>query len=453
MDSRTDYALSQTSPALARKQLHLLMTQPELNSSNQTDVDISGQDEEIKEVATQLSLIRKRHDEAKETNAKKKAHLAHIKREIEGLDSFKNLTETDSLSVQHRIDQLSLVLDSVKLKHEEELQQKRVYEQMLDRMRADKLCLDTKAHQVNGHLRSARHAMETEKEKSRKMKETKFQSKMLLSEFKEITEFERRKRDERLMLMERNLKMRQDQAVRREERKQRQGEIAEAAASEDKDASEIRCKDTLMLHRLWYRMLKYKLDLEKEGSAEIERAFQQIKMVTGLNDINEITQSFVNREQTYQGLLASVAESEAKLDELKAESLVARDKLKELQLAEMGSRGLHSDVQELEQKIAVVSKENASAKEKLQNGVLIYDSVLGWTKKIMKKLELDPDELEVLGGMRVQESTYRLADLFAKILGSTEVLCSHLAENIEDTRQEMEQLAAKRTDTLVVRVS
>mmetsp|Transcript_7576 Transcript_7576/g.14174 ORF Transcript_7576/g.14174 Transcript_7576/m.14174 type:complete len:333 (-) Transcript_7576:2494-3492(-) len=275
----------------------------------------------------------------------------------------------------------------------------------------------------------------------------------MISEFKEITEFERRKRDEKLTQMEKNLKMRQDQALRREERKQRQAEIAEAAASEDKDASEIRCKDTLMLHRLWYRMLKYKLDIERESSAEIERAFQQIKMVTGLNDINEITQSFINRDQTYQGLLTSVSESEAKLDELKAESIAARDKLKELQLAEMGSRGLQGDVLELDQKITAVSKENNLAKEKLQNAVLIYDSVLGWTKKIMKKLDLDPEELQVMGGMRVEESDYRLADLFSKILTKTELLCTQLAANIDSTRHEMEQLASKQTDQLVEEIS
>jgi hypothetical protein len=428
-----------------------MMTQPEPSvSSNGLEDQVGLEGEEVREVASQLGLIRKRHDEAKESNIKKKALLERIKSEIESLESFKETTETESLSVQHKFEQLTMTLESIKVKYDEELLQRRMYEQMLDRMKATKVALDVKANKVISHLKSARKVMETEKEKARRMKESKYQSQILLSEFKEVTDFEQRKRDERVAQLEKNLKMRQEAALRREERKVRQAEIAEAAASEQNEAVEVRCKDTLLLHRLWYRNLQYKLDSERDNSAEIVRAFQQIKMVTGLNDVREITDGFVNREQKYQMLLDAVAESELKLDELRLESLAARDRLKDLQLAEMGSRGLQSDVMTLEHKIGVVSKESLGVKERLQKSALVYDSVLGWTKKIMRKLELNPEELEVLGGMRINESPYRLYDLFAKILSKTKELSGTLATEISHTRQEMEVLAGKHTDQIVV---
>jgi hypothetical protein len=420
-------------------------------SSNGQEVQVSLEGEEVREVASQLALIRKRHDEAKESNIKKKALLERIKSDIESLESFKETTETESLSVQHKFEQLSMTLESVKVKYNDELQQKKMYQQMLDRMKATKVASELKANKVISHLNSARKVMETEKEKARQMKESKYQSQMLLSEFKEVTAFEQRKRDECIIQLEKNLKLRQQAALRREERKVRQAEIAEAAASEENDAEEVRCKDTLLLHRLWYRTLQYKLDYERHSSAEIVRAFQQIKMVTGLNDVKEITDGFVNRDQKYQALLDAVAESELTLDELKLENIAVRDRLKDLQLAEMGSRGLQSEAMALEHKIGVVSKESLGVKERLQKSALLYDSVLGWTKKITRKLELNSEELEVLGGMRINESRYHLFDLFTKIVSRTKELSGTLATEISHTRQEMEKLAGKHTDQLVVR--
>jgi hypothetical protein len=63
MDSRLEHSISLTSPTLARNQLHLMVTQPEPSvSSNGVQVGLEG--EEIREVASQLGLIRKRPDAA-----------------------------------------------------------------------------------------------------------------------------------------------------------------------------------------------------------------------------------------------------------------------------------------------------------------------------------------------------------------------------------------------------
>lgn len=453
MDIRLESSLSFTSPVLARKQLRLMMTQPEHSLSVQSpDQDMLNSNEEIREVSTQLSLIRKRHDEARKETALKKAEIEQMKLEIKNFDEQKQFTEADSFAVQHRIDQLTLVLDSVKLKHEEEIQQQKIYDHMLDRMKTDSLFMEIESNEAVTKMKGAKRTLQSEAEKARRIKEEKFQSKQLLSEFKEFLNFQKRKRDQHLQQLEKNVRMRQAVARRREEARHRQAEIAEEAAAEGENVSELQARDSLALHRLFYRLMKYKLDLEKEGSAEMERAYKEIRLATGLNDIVEMTNGFLNRQKTYQNLLTNVAESESKLDEILAKNAVTRQTLKNFQLSDQGgARDIHTDMQDLERKIAAAAKDKAASNDQLQNSALVYDSVLEWTKKIMRKLDLNPDDFEICGGLHIDESTHRLSDLFTSLLSRTEEICDTLVTKLDSTKEEIEHFAAKETDQLVVR--
>ena len=57
-----------------------------------------------------------------------------------------------------------------------------------------------------------------------------------------------------------------------------------------------------------------------DASAEIDAAFQEIKIATGVNDVQELVHKFLTREQTYSELLVAVADSESRIDNLKKEN-------------------------------------------------------------------------------------------------------------------------------------
>jgi hypothetical protein len=448
METRLESSFSFTTPALARKHLKHIMTTPGPNP--QTDSPDIYHHDETKEVSVQLKAIRRRHDEVREENALKQAEVDQTKLEIMSLEGFKQSNDADSLSVQHRIDQLTLVLESVKQQHEDEIQQHKVYLHMLDRMKTDKLSLQLQANQTASMLKEARRTLETEQIRARRFKEDKFQSKQLLNEFKDFQNFQKQKQLEHVVMLEKNLRMREEAARRREAARLRQVEIAEEASAEGENASELRAKDTLSMHRLFYRLMKYKLDLEKEGSAEMERAYDKMRLMTGLKDIQEMARRFLNRDTTYNRLLEQVAEAEAKLDALTTTSAIAREQLRTLQLTDEDGRVLHRDMTEVEGKIGAVSRDSHTVNDRLQSSVLVYDSVLNWTKKIMRKLKLDPEELPVYEGDRVNESPYRLADLFRKLVERTQEICEGLEEHMDVTQRDMESLAAKQTDQLMV---
>lgn len=71
------------------------------------------------------------------------------------------------------------------------------------------------------------------------------------------------------------------------------------------------------MQKVWSQFYKKKMDREMKSHRETEDAYQQIKACAGNDDVKEIVNKFMSREQTYQSLLSSVKQSEDKYDILK----------------------------------------------------------------------------------------------------------------------------------------
>ena len=82
-------------------------------------------------------------------------------------------------------------------------------------------------------------------------------------------------------------------------RVQRQQEIAEMAANENKDQNEIKMQEQFLVQRLFSAFLKKKMEKEMNKHYYVEDAFQKIRTATGFSDVNEIVHRFLTREVTY----------------------------------------------------------------------------------------------------------------------------------------------------------
>ncbi len=80
--------------------------------------------------------------------------------------------------------------------------------------------------------------------------------------------------------LHKSIKNKEDAVQRRLERIKRQHEIAEAAANENKDSSEIQMRGALLINKLWNGFLKRKMEREMAKAIDIEDAFQRIKAAT-----------------------------------------------------------------------------------------------------------------------------------------------------------------------------
>lgn len=80
------------------------------------------------------------------------------------------------------------------------------------------------------------------------------------------------------------------------DRVQRQSEIAEAAANENKDQNEVKLRENFMVQKMWSQYYKMKMNKEMNRSHVIEDAFQRIRSQTAITDVQEIVHKFQTRE-------------------------------------------------------------------------------------------------------------------------------------------------------------
>ena len=177
------------------------------------------------------------------------------------------------------------------------------------------------------------------------------------------------------MTLQKSIRNKEDSVQRRMDRVKRQAEIAEAAANENKDSSEIKMRECLYVQKLWNAFMRKKMDREMRESQGIDEAFKKIKTNTGITDVQEMVHKFLSREQTYSELLEAVAESERKIDHLKVENETCRARLHELEIANEGDEAAPVDenVSALNDELAVVEKEAHMVSEKYQNIGIVND--------------------------------------------------------------------------------
>ena len=341
------------------------------------EIDIKDKDEEAKEIAGYLSMIRKRHDKIKEENLKKKAILERLKKGYEKSTEMAKTSEETNESIEVRIEKVKDLLENTRKQHKEEMKDYKSYIHILDRMKEDKISMELQANSIQISLKSTKHVLGSETRKSQRIREAHYHSKMILQNLKKTFSQRRRKKDEYLNNLERELKFREDVAERREDRQKRQIEIAEAAANDDKDSPEVKLREALLLFKLWYNFLNKKLSCEMQNAVDVEKAFSKIKAATGLMDVNEIVEKFLTREQNYLVLINAVNEAESKLKFLRVENNSAKEMLNALQFEE--SRGRPESPQkavEIEKKLSRGHKNYFDIKEKLKNSIKTYDQIL-----------------------------------------------------------------------------
>ena len=443
----SEYSRKSLSPLVKSKKSRLLLN--DIDKSLGDEDNILDQSSETKEVASQLSLIRKKHDKTKESNDRKRLYCEKLKKELEKASSAASLTEMDSKTLQQKIEQMQNILETNRQKHEEEVLCKKSYLYMLDRMKKEKIAMELKANSLQSSLKSTKHVLDSETDKFRKVRESQYHSRVMLQEIKESLAFDQKRQNSRLLQLEKNIKQRQEFALRRDERQKRQLEISEAAANEDKDSEELKLRESLLVNRLWYIILSKKHEAEIKKASEIEKAFQKIRIATGLSEIDDVVERFLTREQNYSTLLIAVNESENKLEKLKLQNAEAREQLKDHEFEEGSTaRKIYAEIDEMEQKLCECYKEYAEAKEKMQRNISTYDNILNWCEKIFHNLEIK-NTLDVSSGIRISESKNSLEEMLELIYNKLDEIMTPLENSKDETQAAINTFAKKKTQEIV----
>jgi len=133
--------------------------------------------------------------------------------------------------------------------------------------------------------------------------------------------------------------------------------------------------------------MRQKMAREMQASAGIDEAFKKIKTFTGVTDVQELVHKFLTKEQTYSELLVAVADSEARIDKLKAENEHLRVRLHELKIGAEASTDENQTIINLEKELERYEKEAALKQEKYYNVKIISDIITGWAWRVVTKID------------------------------------------------------------------
>lgn len=435
-------------PGLSRRQ----DSKPNSQSFDDQQIDVNDKDDETQEIAAYLNLIRKRHDKIKQENIKKKIILERLKKDYEKALFMTQDSEENSSSIESKIQTTKESLEITKKQHKQEISDYKSCLHILDRMKKDKIAMEIRANTIQSSLKSTRLVLNSEVKKSQQSKEANFQSKMILMDIRKTYSQSKRKKDDYVINLERELKSREDVAARREDRQKRQMEIAEAAANDDKDSPEVKLREQLLLYKMWLNFLSKKLTGEMKQAIDVERAFSKIKSATGLSDVNDIVEKFLTREQSYFMLLKAVNDAEKKLKNLTKENRTAKEMLMFLQFEDPKEKESLKMLKVLEGKVVAGFKSYVNFKEKFASSIKMYDQLLSWSQKIMVVMGI-PNNFDLHSGSKANEAKNNLPDVFNVIHITLSQFVEIVKANSDEVRKISKTLSKMKTNQVIEKMS
>lgn len=154
--------------------------------------------EEIREVSTQLSQIKKKHDDTKRVCVKKQAELDGITEEIKNLGVQETQAEGPVFQIQSRLKNLNDQFNSTCSKIDEEQLTQATYKYMLERLEKDMIATKIKSTEMDASVKSKKSILDLESSKQRKTKEERLQAKAIFDNLMKNIELEQKDRQERI---------------------------------------------------------------------------------------------------------------------------------------------------------------------------------------------------------------------------------------------------------------
>lgn len=352
-------------------------------------------EEEMKEVSFSLAELKRKHDVVKKQVNEKEQNLEIVRKEIQQLEYQEGDAEGVVYELSTRKKQIENAINHTKKKNQEENMNSRIYGHMIERVNKDLIAMEIKKKELENSLRNKELMYEEQKEQFRKTKEARLQSKTIFDSLIVNVGNEQKERKQRIVMLTKSIDNKQQNVRRRADRIQRQRDIAEAAANENKDADEKKMRENFMLNKLWNAFIRKKMEKEMKQSAHIDDAFKKIKTATGVTDVQELVHKFLTREQTYSELLVAVADSENRIDKLRRENEQLRTRLNELKISAEDVEGTPHESEEitkLRKEYEEVKREEALKKERYYNVEIVQDLVDNWSRKVIVKIDDEINE-------------------------------------------------------------
>ena len=351
-------------------------------SLNQTDDSVKvSKHEDLKEISLQLNILRKKHDLNKDSNLHHDNKISRLKKKLENIDQEEKKTNTKINELKDTVERLENETKNITGKQEDALSATNAYKHILERMKISHMKLDIKNEEMNQNTKINNKILIEEIDFTRKNKESKIKTKNGLNLLKSFVEQETKEKYEKLRALDTDVKQKQDNNKKREERFKRQLDIAEAAANEDRDMRDTQMREKLMINRFWYTYQGKKLQKDMEKFASTEEAFQKVRKIAGINDASEMVTKCLTSEVAYFDLIKTVDDSTTRIEEIQEKIKEIESKIANSEKFKTQSNMIEIFRKDVIEKIQIISND----KQKLIKIKGIYEKIKRWTERNLKK--------------------------------------------------------------------
>lgn len=346
-----------------------------------------GASRELEKVQNYVKDLRKRYDEIHLLTNKKQSMLNQKLDKIKDLErDAVRATDEDSPMMRH-IRMLENRLDKALIKFNEAQSIRRTYEQIVKRLREERIGFDNQLGAIERTLKAKEHDLEELVLMSHDANHAKDCAKLELQKVDQQLAQERLNREKDLQERRNQVKFRQDMNARIEERDRVRKEMVLEAAGDLSKEQEDGLKSAVVTNQLLAEANEKQLEEMQRRITTFEEAFKKIKEATGVSDVNEVIQKFMTQEDTHNNLKQITKESQMRIDQLQAEraSIVAR--LEELKYSGSGLEGSRRLVDDYEEKLAVASAECELERVKYERLAKILVAMKAGIEHLADKLE------------------------------------------------------------------
>jgi len=325
-----------------------LSAQAKMQATGGTE-GLSTRGAEVIRLEEQLARLRKRSDEVRQAAVLKKAELTRWRERLHDIERESQPILTDDSPLTLKIRMLEDRLDSALIKSNEAHAIRRTYEQIVERLRADRLGFDTQLAAIERTLRAKDHDYQELLNLSHDANHAKELAKAELGQFRAAYTEERRQKDQELAERKRHVQARIDQTQRLERReKQRRQQEQEASERAEEEKRRMGGGVGVSGNLFEFSPIQQQSAEDQERLAQYEEAFRRVQEATGVRDVHEVLQKFLTQEETHRSLDETAQEAQARIDELGAEVAALRGQLEEIRYSGPGHLDSRRIVDEFE---------------------------------------------------------------------------------------------------------
>ncbi len=277
------------------------------------------QQSELARSESQLAVLRTRHNQLVSANKQKEELVSRADDELQDLRRSGRPQAVDENPRLRQVRTLENRLEKSLLKFNEAQAIRKTYDQIIKRLKEERLSFDSQLSAVEATLRAKKHDHKELKQMSHDAVGARDAARADLADLRTRAKEEREMRERELTERRAAVEARRALSEQMEEREKTRRDIQMASQGDLGVEAERALKQSFVANRLHQTLNTSVIQSEQQVISSYEGAFRKIKESTGVSDVNEVIRKFLTQEETRSSLTGLIKEAQAKLETISSE--------------------------------------------------------------------------------------------------------------------------------------